>query len=137
MVPSGTATAKTFYNADGWVAHVITNPWLFTAPAEHASWGATNTGGAWLCEHLWEHYAFTQDKAYLQTIYPTLASAAQFFLTNMIAEPKHGWMVTAPSSSPENGFYLPGSKDAVYVCMGPTMDVQIINELFTRVARRL
>lgn len=131
LVPSGNATAKTFYDADGWVAHVITNPWLFTAPAEHASWGATNTGGAWLCEHLWEHYAFTQDKAYLQTIYPTLASAAQFFLTNMIAEPKHGWLVTAPSSSPENGFYLPGSKDAVYVCMGPTMDVQIINELFT------
>ena len=130
LVPSGTATAKTFYNAQGWVAHVITNPWLFTTPAEHASWGATNTGGAWLCEHLWEHYAFTQDKNYLKSIYPTLASASKFFLTNMIAEPKNGWLVTAPSSSPENGFYLPGNKDAVYVCMGPTMDVQIINELF-------
>ncbi|NLZ94665.1 MAG: glycoside hydrolase family 95 protein [Bacteroidales bacterium] len=131
LVPSGTETAKVFYDAEGWVAHVITNPWLFTAPAEHASWGATNTGGAWLCEHIWEHYAFTQDKEYLQSVYPTLASASQFFLTNMIAEPKHGWLVTAPSSSPENGFYLPGSKDEVYVCMGPTMDVQIINELFT------
>ena len=131
LVPSGTETAKTFYDAEGWVAHVITNPWLFTAPAEHASWGATNTGGAWLCEHLWEHYAFTQDKDYLQSVYPTLASASKFFLTNMIAEPKHGWLVTAPSSSPENGFYMPGSKEAVYVCMGPTMDVQIINELFT------
>ena len=131
LVPSGTATAKTFYDAEGWVAHVITNPWLFTAPAEHASWGATNTGGAWLCEHLWEHYAFTQDKAYLQSIYPTLVGASKFFLSNMIAEPKNGWLVTAPSSSPENAFYLPGSKDAVYVCMGPTMDVQIINELFT------
>lgn len=131
LVPSGTATAETFYDAKGWVAHVITNPWLFTAPAEHASWGATNTGGAWLCEHLWEHYAFTQDKAYLQSIYPTLAGASEFFLTNMIAEPKNGWLVTAPSSSPENGFYLPGSRDAVYVCMGPTMDVQIISELFT------
>ena len=131
LVPSGTVTAKTFYDAEGWVAHVITNPWLFTTPAEHASWGATNTGGAWLCEHLWEHYAFTQDKDYLQRVYPTLASASQFFLTNMIAEPKHGWLVTAPSSSPENGFFIPGSKDAVFVCMGPTMDVQIINELFT------
>ncbi|SMO32434.1 alpha-L-fucosidase 2 [Saccharicrinis carchari] len=131
LVPSGTATAETFYGADGWVAHVITNPWLFTAPAEHASWGATNTGGAWLCEHLWEHYAFTQDKDYLKSIYPTLAGASEFFLTNMIAEPKNGWLVTAPSSSPENGFFLPGSRDAVYVCMGPTMDVQIITELFT------
>ncbi|HZK27498.1 MAG TPA: glycoside hydrolase family 95 protein, partial [Thermoclostridium sp.] len=131
LVPSGTETAKVFYDAEGWMAHMMSNPWLYTAPGEHASWGATITGGAWLCEHVWEHYLFTQDKAYLQSVYPTLASASQFFLTNMIEEPENGWLVTAPSSSPENGFYMPGSKDAVYVCMGPTMDVQIINELFT------
>ena len=76
LVTSGTATAKTFYGAEGWVAHVITNPWRFTAPAEHASWGATNTGGAWLCQHLCEHYAFTQENGNLQTIYPTLKGAA-------------------------------------------------------------
>jgi alpha-L-fucosidase 2 len=133
LVPSGTRTAKTFYGADGWIAHMMSNPWKFTAPGEHASWGATNTGGAWLCAHLWEHYAFTQDKEYLQRVYPTLASAAQFFLSAMIAEPKNGWLVTAPSSSPENGFYMPGSRDQVFVCMGPTMDVQIINELFTNI----
>lgn len=133
LVPSGKATAKTFYNADGWVAHVITNPWFFTAPAEHASWGATNTGGAWLCEHLWEHYAFTLDKQYLRSVYPTLKEAADFFLTNMIEESSHGWLVTAPSSSPENAFYLPDSKEPAYVCMGPTMDVQIIRELFGNV----
>jgi len=127
---SGTATAKTFYNADGWMAHVISNPWQFTAPGEHASWGSTNTGGAWLCEHLSEHYQFTQDRGYLASVYPTLAHASLFFLTSMIAEPKNGWLVTAPSSSPENSFYLPGSKAAVSVCMGPTMDVQIIKELF-------
>lgn len=131
LVPSGTKTAKTFYGTDGWVAHMMSNPWKFTAPGEHASWGATSTGGAWLCAHLWEHYAFTQDKEYLQRVYPTLASAAQFFLSAMIVEPKNGWLVTAPSSSPENGFYMPGSRDPVFVCMGPTMDVQIIRELFT------
>ncbi len=130
LVPSGTETAKVFYDADGWMAHMMSNPWRFTAPGEHASWGSTITGGAWLCEHVWEHYAYSQDQDYLQSVYPTLVSASQFFLTNMIAEPKHGWLVTAPSSSPENGFYMPGSKDAVFVCMGPTMDVQIINELF-------
>lgn len=133
LVPSGEATAATFYGAEGWVAHMMTNPWRFTAPGEHASWGATNTGGAWLCEHLWEHYAFTQDKAYLKSIYPTLTGAARFFLSSMISEPNHGWLVTAPSSSPENAFYLPGSRDAVYVCMGPTMDVQIVRELFTNI----
>lgn len=133
LVPSGEKTAQTFYGAEGWVAHMMTNPWQFTAPGEHASWGATNTGGAWLCQHLWEHYAFTQDRTYLESIYPVLTGAADFFLSSMIREPKHGWLVTAPSSSPENAFYLPGSKDAVYVCMGPTMDVQIIKELFTNI----
>ena len=133
IVPSGEATARAFYGADGWLAHMMSNPWKFTAPGEHASWGATNTGGAWLCEHLWEHYAFTQDKEYLRAVYPTLAGAAQFFLSSMIAEPKNGWLVTAPSSSPENAFYMPGSSSPVYVCMGPTMDVQIVNELFTNV----
>ncbi len=130
LVPSGEKTAKSFYNADGWVAHVITNPWKFTAPAERASWGATNTGGAWLCSHLWEHYAFTKDVEYLAEIYPVLKGASEFFLSNMIKEKKHGWLVTAPSSSPENSFKLPGTDEPVYVCMGSTMDMQIIRELF-------
>ncbi len=133
LVPSGKKTARGFYNADGWVAHVISNPWLFTAPGEHASWGATNTGGAWLCQHLWQHFAFTRDKEYLKSVYPTMAEAARFFLSSMIKEPKHGWLVTAPSSSPENGFFMNGVKKPVYVCMAPTMDVQLVNELFTNV----
>lgn len=133
LVPSGQKTAKTFYGAEGWVAHMMTNPWGFTAPGEHASWGATNTGGAWLGQHLWEHYAFSGNVEYLQTIYPVLVGAAEFFLSSMIQEPVNGWLVTAPSSSPENAFYLPGSNDPVYVCMGPTMDVQIITELFTNI----
>ena len=135
MVPSGEQTARCFYGAEGWVAHMMTNPWHFTAPGEHASWGATNTGGAWLCEHLWEHYAFTQDKAYLEEVYPVLKGAAHFFLSSMIEEPKHGWLVTAPSSSPENAFYMPGSRVAVSACMGPTMDVQLVNELFANTVR--
>jgi len=130
LVSSGEKTAKTFYGANGWVAHMMSNPWFFTAPGEHASWGATNTGGAWLCEHLWEHYAFNRNNEYLKSIYPVLEGAADFFLSSMIKEPKNGWLVTAPSSSPENAFYLPGSSEPVFVCMGPTMDVQIIKELF-------
>lgn len=134
LVPSGETTARTFYGAEGWVAHMMTNPWYFTAPGEHASWGATNTGGAWLCEHLWEHYAFTQDRAYLEEIYPILAGASRFFLSSMIEEPTHGWLVTAPSSSPENAFYMPGTRVAVSACMGPTMDIQLVRELFTNTA---
>lgn len=128
---SGEVSAHSFYGAQGWVAHMMTNPWRFTAPGEEASWGATHTGGAWLCEHLWEHYAFHPDPQYLEEIYPILRGAALFFLSSMIQEPTHGWLVTAPSSSPENAFYMPNSHKAVHVCMGPTMDNQLVKELFT------
>ncbi len=131
LVPSGRNCCY-IYGSDGWVSHMMSNPWNFTAPGEHASWGATNTGGAWLCAHLWEHYAFSMDKEYLHSIYPVLSGAAEFFLNSMIKEPKNSWLVTAPpSSSPENAFYLPGNRDALFVCMGPTMDVQLVKELFT------
>ncbi|MCE5279178.1 MAG: glycoside hydrolase family 95 protein [Planctomycetaceae bacterium] len=125
----GARTARAYYNARGWVAHVITNPWGFTSPGEHASWGATVSGSSWLCEHLWEHYAFTLDEAYLRWAYPILAAAGRFYLDMLIEEPRHGWLVTAPSNSPENAFILPDGRGA-YVCMGPTIDMQQLRELF-------
>ena len=136
LVPSGEATARTFYGkeAEGWVLHMMTNVWNYTAPGEHPSWGATNTGGAWLCAHLWEHYLYTQDKDYLRRIYPVLKGAARFFSSTTVEEPSHGWLVTAPTSSPENSFYVPGdSVTPVSICMGPTMDVQLLTELYTNV----
>ena len=125
----GAATAKAYYGADGWVAHVITNVWGFTAPGEMASWGATASGSAWLCEHLWEHYAYSGDKSYLKWAYPIMKGSAEFYLDMLIAEPAHGWLVTAPSNSPENAFKLKDGQ-AARVCMGPTMDMQILRELF-------
>lgn len=136
LIPSGKETARTFYgeNAQGWVMHMMTNVWNYTAPGEHPSWGATNTGGAWLCAHLWENYLFTQDRDYLQRIYPIMKGAAEFFHSTMVREPVHGWLVTAPTSSPENSFYLPGdSLTPISVCMGPAMDVQLLTELYTNV----
>lgn len=136
LVPSGEASARTFYGdeADGWVLHMMTNVWNYTAPGEHPSWGATNTGGAWLCAHLWEHYLYTQDRDYLRRIYPVLKGAARFFSSTTVQEPSHGWLVTAPTSSPENSFYVPGdSVTPVSICMGPTMDVQLLTELYTNV----
>ena len=131
LIESGEKTAKDFYGADaeGWVQHMMTNVWNYTAPGEHPSWGATNTGGAWLCAHLWEHYLYTGDKKFLKQIYPALEGASKFFLTTMIEEPQNGYLVTAPTSSPENGFIMDGR--VVNICMGPTMDNQIIRELFT------
>jgi len=125
----GAETAKAYYGADGWVAHVITNVWGFTAPGEQASWGATASGSAWLCDHLWEHYDYTRDERFLQWAYPIMKGSAEFYLDMLIEEPKHGWLVTAPSNSPENGFEAPDGRVA-RVCMGPTMDMQILRELF-------
>lgn len=136
LIPSGTETARTFYgdNAEGWVLHMMTNVWNYTAPGEHPSWGATNTGGAWLCAHLWDHYLYTQDKDYLRRIYPILKGASRFFHATTVQEPGHGWLVTAPTSSPENAFYMPGDTLApVSICMAPTMDVQLLTELYSNV----
>lgn len=134
LVPSGRKTAQSFYGARGWTAHVVCNPWGFTAPGEHPSWGATNTGGAWLALHAWQHYEFTQDIDFLIETYPLMKEAARFFLDAMIEEPEHGWLVTAPTTSPENEFYLNDST-AVSVCMGSTMDVQIVSELYDAVCQ--
>ncbi|MBP1615465.1 MAG: Alpha-L-fucosidase [Bacteroidetes bacterium] len=135
LVKSGELTAKAFYGKDakGWVAHMMTNVWQFTAPGEHPSWGATNTGGAWLCTHLWEHYLYSENKEYLKEIYPVIKGASEFFLSTMVKEPKHGWLVTAPTSSPENSFYIGDDKTPISVCMGPTMDTELVNELYANV----
>jgi len=132
MVPNGERTAKAYYNAEGWVAHVITNLWSFTEPGESASWGVTKCGSGWLCNNLWEHYAFTGDTKYLAGIYPVLKGSAQFYKSMLITDPKTGWLVTAPSSSPENWFTLPNGNNAS-ICIGPTIDNQIIRELFNHV----
>ncbi|RYG23950.1 glycoside hydrolase family 95 protein [bacterium] len=131
LVENGRKTAEAYYDADGWVVHTITNPWLFTSPGEGASWGSAITSGAWLCEHLWDHYAFTGDKAYLRSVYPTMKGAAEFFLDMLIEEPKHGWLVTAPSNSPENAYIDPKTGKGLAVTMGPTIDMEILRELFT------
>ncbi len=134
LMPSGSKTARDFYGARGWTAHVVCNPWGFTAPGEHPSWGATNTGGAWLALHAWQHFEFTQDTTFLREAYPLMKEASQFFLDAMIVEPEHDWLVTAPTTSPENAFWLNDST-AVSVCMGSTMDVQIVSELYDAVCQ--
>lgn len=129
LVKPGSKTAKAYYNAPGWVAHVIANPWGYTSPGEGADWGSTLTGGAWLCEHLWEHYKFTNDKAFLAKYYPVFKEAATFLSAILIEEPEHKWLVTAPSNSPENTYIMPNGFKG-QTAMGPTMDMQICREIF-------
>lgn len=134
MVPNGEKTAKAYYNANGWVAHVITNLWQFTEPGESASWGISKAGSGWLCNNLWQHYIYSNDKAYLQKIYPVLKGSAEFYASMLTEDPATKWLVTSPASSPENSFYLPdGSGKSASICMGPTIDNQIVRELFNNV----
>lgn len=134
LVPNGHKTAKAYYNAEGWVAHVISNPWFYTSPGESAVWGSTLTGGAWLCEHIWQHYLFTHDIDFLKEYYPILKQATDFFESLLIKEPKKGYWITAPSNSPENAYLLPSKDNKKQVgntCIAPTMDMQIVRELFS------
>lgn len=133
LAKEGQKTAKAYYNAPGWVVYMMTNVWGYTAPGEQASWGASTASG-WLCNHLWEHYQFTQDKDYLKSIYSVLKEAAVFYQATLVQDPTTGWLVTSPSVSPENSFLLPNGKQASVV-MGPTIDNQIIRELYTSVIK--
>jgi alpha-L-fucosidase 2 len=126
----GVRTARDYYHARGWVAHVITNPWGFTSPGESASWGASTCGSAWLCQHLYDHYLFTHDEKFLQWAWPILKGSAQFYSDMLIEEPTHHWLVIAPANSPENHFTMPDGRDAA-IALGPTMSQQLARYLFT------
>jgi alpha-L-fucosidase 2 len=123
---TGARTAKTMYGARGWVTHHNTDLWRATAPIDGPSWGIWPCGGAWLSFQLWEHYRFSGDRAYLASVYPVLKGASEFVLDALVEEPKHKWLVTCPSISPENQHPFHSS-----VCAGPTMDEQIIRDLFS------
>jgi alpha-L-fucosidase 2 len=129
LVEPGTKTAKTHYHANGWVVHPITNVWGYTSPGEAASWGMHTGAGAWICQHIAEHYAFTGDKDFLKKMYPVLKSSVAFSLSWLVKDPKTGLLVSGPAASPENSFITPeGTKNQI--SMGPTHDQQVIWSLF-------
>jgi alpha-L-fucosidase 2 len=129
LVEPGRRTAQTHYKAEGWCVHPITNVWGYTAPGEHPSWGMHLGAGAWLCQHLWEHFAFTRDTAYLRRVYPVMRDAAAFYLDWLVKDPPTGKWVSGPAASPENTFVAPDGSQA-QISMGPAHDQQVIGELF-------
>jgi alpha-L-fucosidase 2 len=126
LAEKGAHTARVHYGASGWVAHHNTDLWRAAAPVDGPQWGLWPTGGAWLCMTLWDHFDYGRDEAYLARIYPIMKGAAQFFLDTLVEEPKHKWLVTCPSLSPEN-VHAGGTS----LCAGPTMDEQILRDLFS------
>lgn len=127
----GNKTANIHYHSDGWCIHAISNVWGFTSPGEDVQWGNYLGGAGWTCQNIWEQYAFTLDKQYLIKVYPILKAATLFYTDWLIRNPENGLWVSAPSVSPENGFFIDNVKERVYTCIGPTHDQQVIYDLFT------
>lgn len=118
----GRSTAGEMYGAPGWVAHTVTNAWGYTAPGSGIGWGMNVTAGAWIALQMWEHYEYGGDETFLrERAYPVFREAAEFFLGYAVPEPRHGWLVTGPSESPEN-WYLAADGSRCSVSMGATAD---------------
>ena len=131
LVAPGRNTARAHYDCGGFVAHHITDVWGFTTPGDGARWGLWPIGAAWTALHMWDHYAYTMDQDFLRDrAYPVLKEASQFF-QDYLVEDGQGNLVSGPSMSPENNYILPDGTEGV-LCMGPSMDTQIITELLNR-----
>jgi alpha-L-fucosidase 2 len=130
VTQTGARVAEAQYGAGGWVTHHNTDGWRGASVVDAAFWGMWQTGGAWLALNTWDHYRFTGDVEMLESNYPALRGAAEFFLDTLVEEPDLGWLVTNPSNSPELAHH-PG----VSICAGPTMDMQILRDLFSACAQ--
>ncbi|KAL8239501.1 hypothetical protein R6Q59_016068 [Mikania micrantha] len=130
---NGSKTAKVNYEANGWVAHQVSDIWAKTSPDRgEAVWALWPMGGAWLCTHLWEHYTYTMNKDFLANKAYPLLEGCVYFLLDWLIEGQGGYLETNPSTSPEHMFVAPDGKPAS-VSYSTTMDMSIIKEVFTAI----
>jgi alpha-L-fucosidase 2 len=141
LTDQGTQVAREHYGAKGWVFHQNTDIWRVAAPMDGPTWGTFTVGGAWLCTHIWEHYAYTRDATFLKETYPLIEGSVQFFMDFLKPHPNGKWLVTNPSTSPENfpdgGGNKPyfdevtaGFREGTTICAGSSIDMQILYDLF-------
>ena len=129
---TGRETAKSMYGTRGWMAHHNTDIWRINGAVDGAFWGDWVNGGGWLTQHLWEHYLYSGDKAFLSSIYPVLKGAALFYTDFLIPHPTHQWLVIAPDQSPENA---PAAHKGSSLDAGVTMTNQIVFDVFSATIR--
>ncbi|WP_100407816.1 glycoside hydrolase family 95 protein [Bacillus solitudinis] len=135
LAENGRKTAEINYGCRGWVAHHNSDIWRQSAPVGayghgDPAWAFWPMGAAWLCQHLWEHYLFAEDRTYLaKSAYPVMKEAALFCL-DWVVENEEGQLVTSPSTSPEHKFQTDNGQMAA-VSAGATMDLSLIWDLFT------
>ena len=141
LTDQGAEVAREHYGAGGWVFHQNTDLWRVAAPMDGPTWGTFTVGGAWLVTQLYDQYLYSREEKFLRDIFPILKGSVQFFLDFLIEHPNGKWLVTSPSTSPENPpegpgykyFYdeVTGSYYFTTICYGSSIDMQILSDLFT------
>lgn len=134
LAESGERTADKMYGASGWVAHHNTDNWRGSAVVDYAFYGLWPLGSAWLSLLFWRYYEYTGDADTLRRHYSTLKNCIKFYLDFLVVEPRTGWLVTNPSLSPEVPHHQVGDVE-ISICAGPTMDMQILRDLFDAFAQ--
>lgn len=129
LMEPGRKTAEAYYNAPGWAAAYTANAWGWTAPGAGLPWGPFFGGGGWIAEDIWEHYAFSGDRAYLKAYYPVLRGSAEFYLSILVPD-ANGKLITSPSLSPENTFRT-DSGVVASVVDGSAVEREIVWDLFS------
>lgn len=125
---TGSKTAHDMYGTRGWMAHHNTDIWRSTGAVDGAFWGAWINGGGWMSMHLWEHYLYSGDKKFLQSVYPILKNAALFYADFLVEHPRHHYLVINPDMSPENA---PKAHQGSSLDAGVTMTNQIMFDVFS------
>ena len=130
LAENGAETAKLYYGAGGWVSHHNTDLWRGTAPVDAARYGMWPMSGVWLCQHIWEHYLFTEDLDFLRKYYPIMKGAARFVLDILAVNPNYGYLTVPFSMSPEQGYFIEGNPEEMFLAPSTTMDNALIRDLF-------
>ena len=130
LAENGAETARLYYDADGWVSHHNTDLWRGTAPVDAARYGMWPMSGVWLCQHVWEHYLFTEDLEFLRKYYPIMKGAAEFLLDILEENPNYGYLTIPFSMSPEQGYFIDGNPEEMFLAPSTTMDNALIRDLF-------
>ena len=125
----GRASAA-MYGCRGWTLHHNTDIWCSTGAVDGPKYGIWPTCNAWFCQHLWDRYLFSGDERYLAQVYPLMRDACRFYFDFLVTDPRFGYLVAAPSYSPENAPRVDGRRDFVIVA-GATMDNMLLHDLFS------
>ncbi|NDW13632.1 glycoside hydrolase family 95 protein [Bacteroides sp. 214] len=133
MAESGRAAASEMYGCRGWVMHHNSDLWRMAGAVDYAYCGVWPTSNAWLCQHLWEHYLYSGDVAFLAKAYPIMKSASEFFVDFLVEDPNTGYLVVTPSNSPENAPRQWKGKANLFA--GITMDNQLVTDLFSNTTK--